>query len=73
MFFARKSHSRRITFFLSVSRCSFLIFSMMIVKVVSHVLCKKRSVSSQLLSPFLLWLLLLLNRRLNAVSLLPMY
>ena len=36
-------------------------------------LCKKCSVSSQELTPFLMWFLWLFKRRLNPVSLLPMY
>jgi len=69
------SLSRRTSFFLSVSKCSFLICSAMeMVTLLSkfwvHVSCKKCSVSSQLLIPFLIWFLWLFNRRLMSVNLL---
>ena len=42
-------------------------------KLYFRLLCRKCCVRSQLLIPFLMWFLWLLKRRLNAVSLLPMY
>ena len=72
------SRCLRRSFFCSLLILSFLICSIIVMitllsKLCVRLFCRKCSVSSQLLIPFLIWFLWLFKRRLNAVSLLPMY